>query len=213
MIAQNPVHKEYLDSLCRSKGKYNLDVTSESFTSLYRDTVLKLAENGYLFDDDPELIQFQHEVKGLPLIPDNLPAPASLESLAVRPEDAIHFSQTGLFSALPVQGSDANSLEDYDVVANLPCFSVDKRHRRREIQLSKSHCVSFPSSAFRNAKSCYCNVSSCGRSHYEVESGQRDQIDVFEEVLGVYSAKPNGARSFGGGDAGRTAGPVHHAGF
>ena len=116
VIAQNPVHKEFLDSLCHMKGKYNLDISSNSFKLLYRDTVLKLAERGYLFDDDPELLQIQHESKGLPLIPGNLTAPATLEPLSVRPEDAIHFSQTGLFAPLPVQGSENTSIEDYELV-------------------------------------------------------------------------------------------------
>ena len=117
VIAQNPVHKEYLDSLCHMKGKYNLDITSNRFKMLYRDTVLQLAERGYLFDDDPELLQIQHESKGLPLLPGNLTAPATLEPLSVRPDDAIHFSQSGLFAPLQVQGSENTSIEDYDLVA------------------------------------------------------------------------------------------------
>ena len=117
VIAQNPVHKEYLDSLCHMKGKYNLDITSNRFKMLYRDTVLKLAERGYLLDDDPELLQIQHETKSLPLLPGNLTAPATLEPLSVRPDDAIQLGQSGQLAPLQVQGSENTSIEDYDLVA------------------------------------------------------------------------------------------------
>ena len=130
VIAQNPVHKEYLDSLCHMKGKYNLDISSNSFKLLYRDTVLKLAERGYLFDDDPELLQIQHEAKGLPLIPGNLAPPTSLEPLSVRPEDAIHFGQPGLFATLPVQASEAAAIDDYELVARFGGFSIRRTTRK-----------------------------------------------------------------------------------
>lgn len=144
VIAQNPVHKEYLDSLCHMKGKYNLDISSNSFKLLYRDTVLKLAERGYLFDDDPELLQIQHEAKGLPLIPGNLAPPTSLEPLSVRPEDAIHFGQPGLFATLPVQASEAAAIDDYELVARFGGFFI-----RRTTRMASSPTVAI-ASCFRS---------------------------------------------------------------
>ena len=55
VIARNPRHQSYLNDLSNQTGKYRFDVTSPQFLNLYYDTILRLYERGYLFDDDPEL--------------------------------------------------------------------------------------------------------------------------------------------------------------
>ena len=55
MIARSDAHQAYLDSLINQTAKYKYDVTSPQFLNLYYDTVLKLYEKHYLFEDDPEL--------------------------------------------------------------------------------------------------------------------------------------------------------------
>ena len=55
VIALNPHHQNYLNDLSSQTGKYRFDVTSVQFLNLYYDTILRLYERGYLFDDDPEL--------------------------------------------------------------------------------------------------------------------------------------------------------------
>lgn len=55
MIARNPCHQEYLSSLINQANKYRFDVGSSQFLNLYYDTILRLYERGFLFDDDPEL--------------------------------------------------------------------------------------------------------------------------------------------------------------
>lgn len=55
VIARNPCHQEYLSSLINQANKYRFDVGSSQFLNLYYDTILRLYERGFLFDDDPEL--------------------------------------------------------------------------------------------------------------------------------------------------------------
>lgn len=55
VIARSDAHQAYLDSLINQTAKYKYDVTSPQFLNLYYDTVLKLYEKHYLFEDDPEL--------------------------------------------------------------------------------------------------------------------------------------------------------------
>ena len=55
VIARNECHQQYLQSLINQTGKYKFDVTSTQFLNLYYDTILRLCERGFLFEDDPEL--------------------------------------------------------------------------------------------------------------------------------------------------------------
>ena len=55
MIARSEAHQAYLNNLINQTTKYKYDVTSTQFLNLYYDTVLKLYEKHYLFEDDPEL--------------------------------------------------------------------------------------------------------------------------------------------------------------
>ncbi|KAK8796112.1 hypothetical protein JH06_2783 [Blastocystis sp. subtype 4] len=55
VIARSETHQQYLQSLINQSSKYRFDVTSTQFMNLYYDTILKLYERGYLFEDDPEL--------------------------------------------------------------------------------------------------------------------------------------------------------------
>ena len=61
VIARNESHQQYLQSLINQTSKYKFDVTAPQFLNLYYDTILRLSERGFLFDDDPEL----EEVKSL----------------------------------------------------------------------------------------------------------------------------------------------------
>ena len=54
VIARNPHHQDYLTNLVNQTSKYRFDVTSSQFLNLYYDTVLRLYEKGFLFEDDPE---------------------------------------------------------------------------------------------------------------------------------------------------------------
>ena len=55
MIAHNPKYRSYLESLCVPSEKYTFDTSNEVFTSIYHDTILRLHQKGYLYEDDPEL--------------------------------------------------------------------------------------------------------------------------------------------------------------
>ena len=61
VIARNESHQQYLQSLINQTSKYKFGVTAPQFLNLYYDTILRLSERGFLFDDDPEL----EEVKPL----------------------------------------------------------------------------------------------------------------------------------------------------
>lgn len=54
MIARNVNHQKYIQSLIAQTNKYRFDASSNQFLTLYYDTILKLYERGYLFEDDPE---------------------------------------------------------------------------------------------------------------------------------------------------------------
>ena len=54
VIARSNKHRNYINRLSNMSGKYTFDVKSSDFLSLYCDTVYRLYETGFLFDDDPE---------------------------------------------------------------------------------------------------------------------------------------------------------------
>ena len=60
VIAHNRSYRDYIDLLSQETGKYTFDVRQITFRNLYRDTVLALYGRGFLFDDDPELLNIQH---------------------------------------------------------------------------------------------------------------------------------------------------------
>ena len=62
MIARSERHQQYLISLVEQTGKYRFDVTSPHFLNLYYDTITKLYERNFLFDDDPELDEIKQMI-------------------------------------------------------------------------------------------------------------------------------------------------------
>ena len=62
MIARSERHQQYLQSLVSQTNKYRFDVTSTQFLNLYYDTVTKLYERNFLFDDDPELEEIKQMI-------------------------------------------------------------------------------------------------------------------------------------------------------
>ena len=46
---------KYLQSLTSQTNKYRFEASSTQFLHLYYDTILRLYDRGYLFEDDPEL--------------------------------------------------------------------------------------------------------------------------------------------------------------
>ena len=89
VIAHNQTYRDYLDSLCSSTGKYGFDANQEMFLNIYRDTVFKLDERGYLFSDDPELLAIQRGIKDLSQLPSTVPQPTGLESIEIS-EELLH---------------------------------------------------------------------------------------------------------------------------
>lgn len=89
VIGHNQSYRDYLDALCNATGKYGFDANQEMFLNIYRDTVLKLDERGYLFEDNPELVAIQREMKGLPQIDSTVPHTATLDSISITTEDMI----------------------------------------------------------------------------------------------------------------------------
>ena len=59
------------------------------FLNIYRDTVFKLDERGYLFSDDPELLAIQRGIKDLSQLPSTVPQPTGLESIEIS-EEILH---------------------------------------------------------------------------------------------------------------------------
>ena len=89
MIAHNRSYRDYIDMLCQGTGKYAFDVRQETFRNLYRDTVLALYGRGFLFDDDPELLNIQHTTV---IIPPN--AVSSEELLPALPQTDFDVKQS-----------------------------------------------------------------------------------------------------------------------
>lgn len=56
------------------------------FLNIYRDTVFKLEERGYLFEDDPELTAIRDEDKDLAQLPNSVPNPTGIESIEISDE-------------------------------------------------------------------------------------------------------------------------------
>ena len=116
MIAHNPSHKAFLDHLCFIEGKYIFDNSCGEFQAIYRDTVLKLAERGYLFEDDPELLQVQREVKDIHQLSRDFPS-NPLATLSLTSEDMMAADQSGVFSSIRMNEEEPNQTEeDYEMV-------------------------------------------------------------------------------------------------
>ena len=78
-------------------GKYVFDVNNETFQSIYRDTVLRLDERHFLFEDDPELISVRRSMKGLPQVENAVSHSNPLEGITISPEDIIPAIQNNGF--------------------------------------------------------------------------------------------------------------------
>lgn len=89
VIARNETYRQYVHSLTVSQGKYPFDVNSDMFQSIYRDTVLRLEERGFLFEDDPELYYIRHLDKSLSPVDGSLQQGNSINPLAITSEDII----------------------------------------------------------------------------------------------------------------------------
>lgn len=89
VIAKNEAYRQYVHSLTVSQGKYPFDVNSEIFQGIYKDTVLRLEERGFLFEDDPELYYIRHLDKSLSPVDGPLQQGDSMNPIAITNEDII----------------------------------------------------------------------------------------------------------------------------
>ncbi len=117
-ISRNPAYLEYIASLSACPGKYIFDTNSETFRSIYRDTVLLLAEKGYLFDDDPELMSVHRQMKSDGRLDGQLSQAATLQPIAISPEDIMQTLPPGGYAVGVKPGEvPAPNEEDSDVAA------------------------------------------------------------------------------------------------
>ena len=84
-------------------GKYVFDVNNETFRSIYRDTVLRLDERHFLFEDDPELLSIRCSMKGLPQMDAPVSQSNPLEGITISPEDIIPTIQNNGFTPIPIK--------------------------------------------------------------------------------------------------------------
>lgn len=101
-----------MDGLCNSSGKYGFDANQEIFLSIYRDTVLKLDERGYLFESDPELLAIQGKMKGIPQISSTGP----ITPLSISPEDIMGSVTQHMITQESVKQDDIDSDPDSESV-------------------------------------------------------------------------------------------------
>lgn len=80
--------------------------------SIYRDTVLKLDERGYLFESDPELLAIQGKMKGIPQISSTGP----ITPLSISPEDIMGSVTQHMITQESVKQDDIDSDPDSESV-------------------------------------------------------------------------------------------------
>ena len=93
VIANNDVYRAYMDSLF-DQEKYVFDFKNETFQSIYKDTVFKLNERGFLFADDSELLSLQRTVK----LTTPIPTSAQLRSLSMSSNPILPSDQSAVFN-------------------------------------------------------------------------------------------------------------------
>lgn len=118
VLSSNAHYKEYVNSLCEMTGKYVFDVNNETFRSIYRDTVLRLDERHFLFEDDPELLSIRCSMKGLPQMDAPVSQSNPLEGITISPEDIIPAIQNNGFPQIPmkVTAPSTQTEEDMEMV-------------------------------------------------------------------------------------------------
>ena len=117
VLSSNAHYKEYVNSLCEMSGKYVFDVNNETFQSIYRDTVLRLDERHFLFEDDPELISVRRSMKGLPQVENAVSHSNPLEGITISPEDIIPAIQNNGFPQISMKvTSQPQTEEDMEMV-------------------------------------------------------------------------------------------------
>ena len=119
MIGQSDEYRNYISTLVNSTGKYNFDTSNEEFQHLYRDVVLKLKERGYLFDDDPELLLVNRQLKGVPQLENHISQPNPLQSISISAEDIMQNLPQGTYPTITTKQAEtavANEDEENEVV-------------------------------------------------------------------------------------------------
>lgn len=126
-------------------GKYVFDVNNEIFRSIYRDTVLRLDERHFLFEDDPELLSVRCSMKGLPQMDTTVSQSNPLESITITPEDIIPAIQNNGFQQLQmkVQTPSSQTEEDMEMVVLL-FHSNSQLHYFEKIKASSRNRIIFP---------------------------------------------------------------------
>lgn len=99
------------------------------FLNIYRDTVFKLDERGYLFSDDPELLALQRGIKDLSQLPATVPQPTGLESIEIS-EEILHPIPPEMLPSehtkteLPSDDSESEIVSSFCILIN----KIDRRY-------------------------------------------------------------------------------------
>ena len=129
VIAHNQTYRDYLDSLCSSSGKYGFDANQEMFLNIYRDTVFKLDERGYLFSDDPELLAIQRGIKDLSQLPSTVPQPTGLESIEISEELLHPIAATELLPSEQTKTEIPSDDSESEIVSSF-CILINKNRQK-----------------------------------------------------------------------------------
>lgn len=119
VISRNESYRNFLGELSTTSGKYLFDTNNEMFRNIYRDTVLLLAEKGYLFDDDPELLLVNRQLKGVPQLENHISQPNPLQSISISAEDIMQNLPQGTYPTITTKQAEtavANEDEENEVV-------------------------------------------------------------------------------------------------
>lgn len=113
-VSRNPVYIQYIAQLTNSSGKYLFDTDNETFRNIYRDTVLLLAEKGFLFEDDPEFMNVRRQMKNDGQVDGHLEQSVPLQPIAIGPDDIIQPMPSGGYPPMGAKPREASSPDDDD---------------------------------------------------------------------------------------------------